>query len=52
LLADFKEGGEVTMKTGISLQKKVSAEQTQKSVGIKPAEKLFMTHHELLFGQK
>lgn len=52
LLADFKEGGEVTMKTGISLQKKPSVEQTQKQAGIKPAEKLFMTHHELLFGPK
>lgn len=40
------------MKTGISLQKKPSAEQTQKQVGIKPAEKLFMSHHELLFGPK
>jgi len=30
LLADFKEGGEVNMKTGISLQKKPSLEQTQK----------------------
>ena len=52
LLADFKEGGDVSMKNGVTIQKKPSTEPAQKAIGIKPTEKLFMSHHELLFGPK